>query len=225
MSEYALSDGYDLLRQPDFDAEKYDSQMTLGKSTNLLRHFPWLYSIIEATPFWLTKVTSPIIDATLREREHILDHAIAMRANSGTVSKKGISSRPSLLEGLTVTTLLPKAEKSADRLISEAVLAMSAGTLTTSHCLKTATYHILANTKINKELMRQLMDGFPDPGTSYGFFPVAYVMSERVRPKYIFGTYIFNAYLKLELPTSNTPIETPPTLNQLEKIPYLMANM
>lgn len=168
MSEYSFPHGYDLLDRPEFDAENYNAQLTLGRSTHILRHFPWLYHIVAAMPHWLTKLTSPIIYGSLREREHLLHRARAMRANSGTVSEKDLSSRTSLLEALTTTKLLPEAEKTPERLTSDAFLAMAAGTLTTSHCLKTATYHILANPNVNKELMRQLMDGFPDPGTCFG---------------------------------------------------------
>lgn len=183
MSEYNFPHGYDLLGKPEFDAENYNAQMTLGRSTHILRHFPWLYSIIEAMPLWLTKATSPIIYGSLRERERLLDQARAMRANSGTVSEKDLSSQTSLLEALTTTTLLPEAEKNPERLTSEAFIAMAAGTLTTSHCLKTATYHILANPDVNKELMRQLMDGFPDPGRCFGVISAAFVMLESACPK------------------------------------------
>ena len=183
VSEYSFPHGYDLLGKPEFDAENYIAQMTLGRSTHLLRHFPWIYSIIEAMPLWLTKATSPIIYGSLRERERLLDQARAMRANSSTVSEKDLPSHTSLLEALTTSTLLPDVEKNPERLTSEAFIALAAGTLTTSHCLKTATYHILANPDVNKELMRQLMDGFPDPGTCFRIILAAVVMLERACPK------------------------------------------
>lgn len=61
---------------------------------------------------------------------------------------------------------LPPSEKSPKRLRGEAITALGAGTLTSSHCLKHATYHVLANPPIFQRLMQDLESAMPDPDTS-----------------------------------------------------------
>lgn len=40
---------------------------------------------------------------------------------------------------------------------------MGAGTVTTTHCLKAAIYHILANSNVHTKLMQELVSTFPNP--------------------------------------------------------------
>lgn len=59
---------------------------------------------------------------------------------------------------------LPPAEKTLDRLVDEGINMVAAGTLTTAHFLKTTTYHVLANPTILAKLKTELIDAIPDPG-------------------------------------------------------------
>lgn len=57
---------------------------------------------------------------------------------------------------------LPESEKSPERIKGEAQIAIGAGTLTTTHALKAATYHILAIPKVKAQLMEELERCIPD---------------------------------------------------------------
>ena len=166
ISEYSFPHGRGLLDKLDFDKEHYQSWMAFTKTTHVLRHFNWLFSIIEAMPFWLMELLAPSFFLVLRERAHLETEAKAMRTQRGSIFEKEKESRPSLLQALTDTDLLPETEKSPERITSEAQLAMAAGTLTTSGCLTAATYHVLANKDIHARLMSDLERGIPDPQIS-----------------------------------------------------------
>ncbi|KAL8922565.1 MAG: hypothetical protein Q9208_005068 [Pyrenodesmia sp. 3 TL-2023] len=118
---------------------------------------------------------------TLQEREHVQAQAGAMISQRGIPVEKSFPGQ-SLLQALVDTNLLPEAERTPERITAEAQLAMGAGTLNTSHCLRVATYHILASPDVHAKLMQELMSGFPNP-------------------------------------------DLPPTLDQLEQMPYLRATM
>ena len=180
-SEYSFPHGYELLGKAEFDEEHYKAWTEFTKLCHTLRHFHWLWGIMEAMPYWLLKVAPPFY-STFRERDRLEIEAKAMRAQRGSALTKDIRSRPSLLQALTDTNLLPETEKTPARITSDAQLAMAAGTLTASRCLTTATYHILANKDILAKLMSELERGIPEP-------------------------------------------QIPPSLDQLEKMPYLVAIM
>lgn len=60
---------------------------------------------------------------------------------------------------------LPPSEKDPLRIRGEAITAMGAGTLTSTHSLKCTTYHILANPSILHRLMHDLESAIPDPAS------------------------------------------------------------
>ena len=57
---------------------------------------------------------------------------------------------------------LPETEKSVSRLRDEAVIVVSAGTLTTSWALSVATYHLLANSQMLAKLKTELSSAVPN---------------------------------------------------------------
>ena len=179
-SEYTFPQGNKLLDKPQFDEDHYNAWMAFSATTNLSRHMNWLFRAIDALPLWLLKHVSPVFYMSLQERERLMAEVKTIKANLGNNEEQKSLSKPSLLQALAVTPLLPEAEKSPERITSEAQLAMVAGTLTTAHCLKTATYHILANSDVHVRLMTAL---------------------------------------------ATPELSSPPTLDELEKIPYLVAIM
>ncbi|KAL8995908.1 MAG: hypothetical protein Q9169_004444 [Polycauliona sp. 2 TL-2023] len=185
VSEYSYPHGYNLLDKPDFDSEHHDAWMAFSAATHPSRHFPWLFRILDVMPLWVTKYVSNAFYMTLRERERLLEYAKTLIANRAKPAKNSSSSssKQSLLQTLTETDLLPEADRTPERITSESQLAISAGTVTTSHCLTTATYHILASPHVNSKLMQELKFHFPDPDAP------------------------------------------PPSLDQLEQLPYLKAVM
>lgn len=97
-------------------------------------------------------------DGLKRQTAEILSRRESQTADS---HYKEIISRPSLMEAL-LDSSLPESEKGLNRIAAEAQTAIGAGTLTSSHVLKGATFHILANPHIHARLMDELESTFPD---------------------------------------------------------------
>ena len=87
-----------------------------------------------------------------------------------------------MIQSFMDSPTLPESEKRPERIKGEAQIAIGAGTLTTTHALKAATYHVLANPPIHAQLMAELEKHIPDPNS-------------------------------------------PPSLRQLEQMPYLICIM
>ena len=90
---------------------------------------------------------------------------VEQRKTAGTREKEdreGTGGRPSMIEAFLDSTL-PEAEKAPERIKGEMLDAIQAGTITSSHALKLATYHILANTAIHERIMTILEREIPDP--------------------------------------------------------------
>ncbi|KAL8792159.1 MAG: hypothetical protein Q9195_005255 [Heterodermia aff. obscurata] len=166
ISEYSFPHGYRLLDKAEFDEEHFGIWTALTRTLHPLRHFPWLFGIMDAMPLWLTKIVAPPFYLILGERDRLEIEAKAMITQRGSALEKDIRSRPSLLQALADTDLLPEREKTPARITSEAQTAMVAGTLTATRCLTVATYHILANKDILEKLMSELEDGIPGPQIS-----------------------------------------------------------
>lgn len=182
ISEYSFPEGYDLLSRPEFDGEHYNAWMVLSRLSHSLKQFPWLYPFLDSIPAWFTKHTSPDFYIVLKQQNYLLEETQKILKQRENVDYQETTLRPSLIRSLVDSDFLPESEKSASRIKGEAQIAIAAGTLTTSHALKVATYHILANKPVFDALMSELRTAIPDP-------------------------------------------DSPPTLQQLERMPYLMATM
>ncbi|KAL8719988.1 MAG: hypothetical protein Q9225_003080 [Loekoesia sp. 1 TL-2023] len=183
ISKYSFPEGYDLLGRPgDFDGEHYNAWMALSRISHSLKQFPWLFPLLDSMPTWVTKYTSPDFYVVLKQRNYLLEQAKLISKQRENVDYKEMTLRPSLIRSLIDSDLLPEDQKHPARIKGEAGIAIGAGTLTTSHALKVATYHILANKHVFDNLMAQLRVAIPN-------------------------------------------LDSPPTFQQLERIPYLMAIM
>lgn len=181
ISDYSFPEGYNLLDKPEFDSEHYEAWMTLSSFSHLLKQFGWLYPVLDAMPMWVTKYTSPEMYLVLQSQGVLLQQSIAISKQRDNPNYKE-TGRPSMMETFMNSPTLPESEKRPERIKAEAQIAIGAGTLTTAHALKAATYHILANPPIHEKLMAELITSIPDPSS-------------------------------------------PPTLRQLEQLPYLKAIM
>ena len=162
ISEYAFPRGYTYLDQPAFDSKHYEAWMALSKISHTLKQFGWLYPMLEAMPLWVTKYTSPETYLILQLANRLHQQTLDIEKSRGKTEYKELTARPSMIESF-LDSNLPESEKSATRIAGEASIAIGAGTLTSSHALKHATYHILANPKIHERLMIDLEKAIPDP--------------------------------------------------------------
>ena len=163
ISEYSFPEGYSFLDQREFDRKHYDAWMARTKMSHLLKHFGWLYPLLNSLPMWVTKMPSPETYIVLQQMLR-LRHQTAQVFNANYQGKSHIkqwNSRPSLIEAF-LDSNLPESDKTIDRIAGETQIAIVAGTLTVSHCLKHATFHILANPHIHERLMNDLEQAIPD---------------------------------------------------------------
>lgn len=164
ISEYSFPEGYNLLDKPEFDSAHYEAWMTLSKFSHVLKQFGWLYPVLDSLPMWFTKYTNPEMYLILRGQNVLLQQAIALSKQRGTPADyKETTSRPSMMQAFMESPSLPESDKTPERIKGEAQIAIGAGTLTSTHALKAATYHILANPEIHSRLMTELESSIPDP--------------------------------------------------------------
>ncbi|KAL9612071.1 MAG: hypothetical protein Q9167_003331 [Letrouitia subvulpina] len=163
ISEYAFPEGYDLLSRPEFDGEHYNAWISLSRVSHLMKQFGWLYPLLDSIPDWVTKYTSPDFYVVIRQKKYLLEQAklIIEQREKADYNEKTL--RPSLLRSLLDSDLLPESQKQPERIRAEAQVTMGAGTLTTSHALKHATYFILADKEVHARLMAELKANIPDP--------------------------------------------------------------
>jgi len=98
----------------------------------------------------------------LRIQEWLYQQTLALPEQRGITEYKVTTSRPSMMQAFMDSPSLPESEKSPERIKGEAQIAIGAGTLTTTHALKAATYHILANPEVKAQLMEELERCIPD---------------------------------------------------------------
>ncbi|KAG8528383.1 uncharacterized protein KY384_007301 [Bacidia gigantensis] len=163
ISEYSFPAGTTYLDQPSFDQDHYQAWMALSKISHTLKQFGWLYPFLSSMPMWVTKYTSPETYLVLQQMELLKRQTTEIIARrQGTSDYKESTGRPSLMEAI-LDSRMPSSEKTIIRVAGAAQIAIGAGTLTSSHALKHATYHILANPPIHSKLMSALEAAIPDP--------------------------------------------------------------
>ena len=164
ISEYAFPKGYNLLDEPqfEFNSAHYNAWMALSKVNHVLKQFGWLYPVLDAMPMWVTKYTSPEMYLVLCTQESLYQQTLALAKERGRSDCKEMTSRPSMMQAF-MDSDLPQYEKTPERIKAEAQTAIGAGTLTTTHALKAATYHILANPDIKEQVLEELERNIPDP--------------------------------------------------------------
>lgn len=165
ISEYSFPKGYNLLDRAEFDSEHYEAWMSLSRVGHLLKQFGWLYPLVDSLPIWVTKLTSPEMYLVLQTQDVLLKQAIVLgrQRGQGSPDYKETTSRPSMMQAFMDSPTLPESERRPERIKAEAQIAIGAGTLTTTHVLKAATYHILANPDVHIRLMTELETQIPDP--------------------------------------------------------------
>lgn len=165
ISQYTFPWGYNFLDQEGFNPQVYDAFMYLSRLTVLFKQFGWLAPLLlNAVPVALTKYLSPGMYSLLSNETSLQRQVqeVITRRKNGTSSQGEMTGRTSLIEAL-LDSNLPASEKTVKPLAGTAMVSIGAGTLTTAHTLKHATYHILANPHIQKRLMDELEEAMPDP--------------------------------------------------------------
>ena len=168
ISEYAFPKGYGFLDAPAFPSRQYDAMIAVTEMSHLLKQFGWLFPVLVGMPLWLTRWMSPEFYLVVKERDAMLEQCIEVAEQKKIVeaqekdNREDMAGRPSMVETF-LDSNLPEADKALERIQGEMFDAMQAGTLTSSHALKMATYFILADAEIHHRLMIMLEREIPDP--------------------------------------------------------------
>ena len=145
---------------------------------------PWLVPALDLLPDWWLTLTNPgaavvreQFEAYGRQIDRVLDH-------------KDESKHTTVFHSLRDNPDLPAEEKNRPRLVAEAASLDGAGTLTTAHMLTIASYHIMSNPTVRKNLMAELESAMPDPNHCPGTQALEHlpyfsaVMNEALRLSY-----------------------------------------
>ena len=163
ISEVCFPEGYNLLDAREFRTDQHDAWRNASVMQHLFKQMPWLLAFFNSFPLWLTKITAPEVYTILEmviqlqgQAEHIVTHRDHLDTKQSTT-------RTSMMHHfLQETTALPDSEKTAESLAMNSMNAMAAGTMTTAHALKWATYQILSSPTIFAKLMTELETAIPD---------------------------------------------------------------
>jgi hypothetical protein len=154
IAHYCYGENYNCLGQDDFQVSFKDTLMTAVATGAFVRHFPWVASIMSATPIWVVRLMSKNF-AALLDWEQIIKQqvrSLMQRRKSG----KEIMER-SIFQAL-LNSDLPEEEKSYTRLLDEGKSLMGAGSETTSWALTLSIFYLLENKDIMQKLRKELRD-------------------------------------------------------------------
>ncbi|KAI4251979.1 MAG: hypothetical protein LQ352_004542 [Teloschistes flavicans] len=156
ISEYSFPQGYNNLDHPEFRGKDYDALMALSGLSHWLKQFGWLFPLLNSIPLWLTKKTSPDTYSFVQREQNLIRQATEIIATyNGPIERKESTARPDLMHAF-LDSNLPPSEKTVEHIKASAQTTIAAGTLTTTHSLVIATYHILANPPILRKLVEEI---------------------------------------------------------------------
>ena len=164
ISEFTFPEGYNYLDEENFTPQTYEAFIFLAKITHSFKQFVWLAPLLlKAVPIFAVKYLSPGTYSFLQNEVSLQQHAkeVITRRKNGISASKEMTGRTSLIESI-FDSKLPDSDKTVNSLAGNALLAIGAGNVTTTHALKQATFHILANPHIQDRLMAELEAAMPD---------------------------------------------------------------
>lgn len=161
ISEYSFPQGHGNLDQTQFHGSDFHAVMALSKLSHLFKQFSWLYPVLLSVPLCITRYSSPLVYRFLRQEVDLLHYANEIVKQRGNPDCKETTARPSLMHAFLESDI-PESEKTAEHVKREARVTIAAGTVTTTHALKMATFHVLANPPIFERLMEELQEAMTD---------------------------------------------------------------
>ncbi|KAF2836666.1 cytochrome P450 [Patellaria atrata CBS 101060] len=180
IGDVAFGAGYGLLDKEDFAPGWWRLMMDLSRATHLMKQFPWLYTLFTTLPERLVALVHPLTKQLFDIRNGLSTQIDVFRStlchSSQDVPKKDVPKKdvpkkdveifphPTILHHLfSANTPLPPTELTTPRLTDESFTLLGAGTITTSHTLTTALYHILSDPTIESYLRTELVQLSPMP--------------------------------------------------------------
>ncbi|KAF2733104.1 putative P450 monooxygenase [Polyplosphaeria fusca] len=160
ITEYAFGASFGFLEQPGFNTEYWPLMLSASEHSLLHKQIPWITKLRNLIPLSLLLKMKPEMGNFVVMQNIITKQIQAVVDEKSKPRPDGI--HPTIFHGL-LNSDLPSSELSMQRLLGEGQTIVAAGSLTTAHYLKSATYHILAAPQVLNKLRAELMAAMPDP--------------------------------------------------------------
>ncbi|KAK7185562.1 hypothetical protein DPSP01_010758 [Paraphaeosphaeria sporulosa] len=146
------------IEAPGFDPSFHETSFGAAKAISLLKHLPWLLTIMRALPESIAMKMGDEVSANIKLTKERMGQIEDLR-------KTGFEKEEQEHKTIFHTLLrsdLPAEEKETRRLAEEAVLLVGAGTHTTSWVLTVITFYLLSNPALLRKLRDELRTLLPE---------------------------------------------------------------
>ncbi|KAH6628935.1 cytochrome P450, partial [Chaetomium tenue] len=166
ITKYAFGDCFNFMERNDFGKPYFNATDLFFGLNHIMIFFPWFAVLIQNTPGWFVKLLMPDLAELVDKKSWWLDRVHEIRASPNPERVKS-----TIFDGI-LNSKLPPADKTDDRLASEAQLVIFAGEGTTAFTLTAAVYELLANPPVLAKLKAELAVAIPDPESIPSFAEV-----------------------------------------------------
>ncbi|TVY25025.1 Cyrochrome P450 monooxygenase [Lachnellula hyalina] len=149
--EYCFGKSSHRVEAPHFDPAQHNLSLDSAKATNIHRNFPFLSKALLALPNSIAVLIGGGLAAVAQQKENFNADIEDVK----NASSKSPTDRETIFHALLESDL-PASEKRNERLISEAIVLIGAGSHTVAWALTVATYHILSSPPTLQAIKQEL---------------------------------------------------------------------
>jgi len=160
--EYSFAKSDHLVEALDYGKAVTDSLLMGTHMGKPFQHMPLLPKLVMALPDSLSAALFPGFDEFIKLSKAIHKQIDEIRTSQGTSKWQRDTSHPTILHDLIQSPNLTLSEKTTDRLAQEGRVLVQAGTLTTSWVLSLATFYLLDQPSVLRQLRDELFAHIPD---------------------------------------------------------------
>lgn len=165
ITEYAFNDCWDQLDRADLGRWFSDMVSGAGSSLHVMQQFPFLRTLLVMVPPWLLGY----LNEGMKKTVNTLDRTRQTVDGVQTSIANGEKPRRRTIFHNLLDPELNQSALTAEDLVEEAFSLCVAASDTTGNAMSVATYHVLNNPSIYKNLTSELRTAFPDPNTKLDY--------------------------------------------------------
>ncbi|KAI1484476.1 putative flavonoid 3-hydroxylase [Biscogniauxia mediterranea] len=164
---------WNLLQNPDNQASWLKTIQTTANLTPISKKFTWVLPLAFKLPVWVFDFMFPDIGMIAKLRADIFSHATESAKKRGVIemdhgpkpeSDKNME-KQDLFNAILSSKTLPASDKEANRMGQEGFEVILAGSETTSRTLTMATYFVLSDQAIWRNVHEELLSVMPEQGS------------------------------------------------------------
>lgn len=161
ISRVCFGFSYGCLELEDFAQDWYKEMVSASRTSNLVRHFPWIFQLTAFVPKMTSRATADGLQAASRRKFDLARRvtAVAERYGRGDKNPRDVFT----IFDAILDADVPPHEKSVARLTEEAHTLTGAGTMTTATALDAVIYYLLVNPTWLTSLRQELNTAIPNP--------------------------------------------------------------